>query len=110
MATAEYIQKKKSKGLCISYGCHEPSFPGYVECARHRKMSRIREIRYEQKNKEKNRVKSKGGREKRKKEGRCIRCSCELNPDVDEGYAKCMNCRQGLPGGYYEAIPKIYAL
>jgi len=60
--------------------------------------------------KEKNRVKSKGGREKRKKEGRCIRCSCELNPDVDEGYAKCMNCRQGLPGGYYETIPKIYAL
>ena len=108
MPTAEYLARKKATGICID--CTEPVFPGYIQCKKHRKMSRLREIKYDAANKDKRRKGWEKTRENRRTQGRCVRCGLILDPDADSGHVKCSNCREDVTARCYETIPNLYAL
>jgi hypothetical protein len=107
MPSAMFIKKKKQAGICTD--CTDLAFPGYIQCAKHRKMSRLREIKYEKANWDKIILKSQKTKNQRKKNRCCTRCGLKLNEETDGSHIKCMNCREDISGGYYETLPKIYA-
>ena len=90
----QYYQKKKELGLCPRCGkqhhfrlvrcleCHRDGIKKYHEYVK-RHPNRFRE-------------RSDRWRKLYKETGRCTSCGHTLNPDMDNGRVKCLNCREEI--------------
>jgi hypothetical protein len=77
MGDNKYKQSHKEQGLC--YQCSRSAEPGKTQCIVHldteRKRINLRRIA-------------------RVEEGKCPTCNRPKHPEIDEGYWKCITCRQ----------------
>ena len=94
MGNDAYKKSHLEQGLCVD--CSREAAPGYSRCVKHIESQRIMG--------KKCRMAIdpsvyKAKREKRKAEGKCIRCGNKLGED-SEGHAKCTNCRLETPSDY----------
>lgn len=78
--------RRRSEGKCRS--CEEPAV--LARCHKHR-------IRYNLSM----RIQAVAQRKRSKENGLCIRCHAVLDPDMDEGKSKCLNCRE------WRSLPRI---
>ena len=101
MGDREYKRLHKEQGLCVN--CSRKAFTNRTLCLIHREAHRETVKRYRVQNKDKIAKHNKDYRKKMAKNNRCTCCSAPLDPDIDESYTHCLNCRQRLHsprGGY----------
>jgi len=83
MYRRNYKALHKENGLCL--WCSRPASGRTLLCEHHREIERLRSA--------KNRRMLV---DRYLQEGRCVRCSTPLDPEMDEGMTYCLSCRSRL--------------
>ena len=97
MGDNQYKKRHREQGLCTD--CSNPVMPGCIRCVEclcgNAKAKKIETIE----NREKLNYRVAKRRAMFRKSGRCTKCGAVLDPDIDEGFITCQNCREGI---FYE--------
>jgi hypothetical protein len=83
MHRRRYMALHRKTGLCL--WCSRPASGRTSLCDHHREKERQRSAKKKQ-----------VFVERYLKEGRCVRCSTPLDPEMDEGMTCCLSCRSHL--------------
>lgn len=82
---------------CVRKTCNREVVPGYSKCkicldqnVVYMRNKRAKDKKYYERELVLNRLRS----DRYESEGRCRRCSLTLDPDVDNGFKHCLNCRE----------------
>ena len=88
-------QKRKELGLCTHCGTR-PNMENHILCVRCSAIQDQHGKSWYKKNKTKKDAYSRKEFNRRKNEGLCTTCGSPKYPDIDDGYSKCINCREEL--------------
>jgi len=94
MGDQAYKQRHKAQGLCRE--CGRKAIPGESRCGLHNTNHRRQCKTWRENNVEKYREYGRQMLISRQREGRCKHCGKPLDPEVDEGFKNCVNCRLQL--------------
>ena len=86
-------EKRKELGLCTI--CAKPKHKRLCLCLEHHRYHRKQNNEY--RNRYPDRIKAASAKKRKlyKETGRCS-CGRTLNPDMDNGRVRCLNCREGM--------------
>ena len=85
-----YRNKHKALGLCVS--CSNTALPGTTLCGLCTSKNRQGCREYYRKKKEEHQARDKKRRDGYRRDGRCIICGRDLDPEVDGGNVTCTYC------------------
>jgi len=83
MGNKAYKDLHISLGLCVD--CSERALPDNIRCIKHKTIHNSFMVKY-----------MRDLKKKRNREGKCSDCGIGLDPDIDNGYVRCQNCREEL--------------
>jgi hypothetical protein len=82
------------EGLCTN--CPNEVSPGYLKCAECLYRNSDQTRKYRLKNRREYNENEQARKKQRVDSGQCPRCGNMKDEDIDEGYLKCQNCREGV--------------
>jgi predicted ATP-dependent serine protease len=80
----------------ICHNCTKPSKPGYGRCQKCLDLHSAQQEKYRKNNREKYNEREVERKKRNFAVGLCPRCGGPKDPDADEGYVECVNCRLKL--------------
>ena len=91
MGNNKYKRKHKEAGLCLF--CSEKVLPGYLYCRKHLLSKHESDARWYRANIDKKKKYFKKLKKGRIENNLCVECGVPLDPDIDSGVKRCLNCR-----------------